>query len=169
MGCRNCPRLRIIGAMTFNIRECHSADAAELARLRVDFLREVGQPQHPGFIDVLERWFRDALATPRVRVWVAECDGRIVGTAAANPFERIPNGHNPVGRGWYVINVYVLPEARGRGLAEALMRTLQQAAAEAGVPLLELHATGQGRAVYERLGWTVPPDFMELRLEGFHA
>ena len=154
--------------MTYEIRECLPADAAELARLRVEFLREVGQPLHAGFVDVLERWFGDALATPRVRVWVAERDGRIVGTAAANPFERIPNGHNPVGRGWYVINVYVLAEARGQGVAEALMRALQQAAADEGVPVLELHATDQGRAVYERLGWTVPPDFMELRLEGFH-
>lgn len=155
--------------MTYNIRECQPSDAAELARLRVEFLLEVGQPSHVGFVDVLEQWFRDALATPRVRAWVAERDGRIVGTAAANPFERIPNGRNPVGRGWYVINVYVLQEARGQGVAGALMRALQQAATAEGVPILELHASDHGRPLYERLGWTVPPDFMELRLEGFHS
>ena len=146
------------------IRECVAADAAELARLRVDFLRELGQHLPAGFGTTLAAWFGSALGTSRLRAWVAEDGGSIVGTAAINPFERIPNGTNPVGVGWYVINVYVLPEMRGGGVAGDLMRAVHAAAAIAGVPVLELHASDHGRPVYARLGYVAPPDFMAVRL-----
>lgn len=146
------------------IRECIAADAAELARLRVDFLRELGQPLPAGFGATLQAWFEAALGTPRLRAWVAEDDRGIIGTAAINPFERIPNGTNPVGVGWYVINVYVLPQSRGLGVGVALMGTVHAAADRAGVPVLELHASDHGRPVYERLGYAAPPDFLACRL-----
>ena len=149
---------------SMKIRECGVVDAAELARLRVEFLRELGQDLPDDFVATLASWFGSALGTPRLRAWVAEDDGRIVGTTAINPFERIPNGRNPVGVGWYVINVYVLPQARGAGVAGALMGIVHAAAATDGVPVLELHASDHGRPIYERLGYVVPPDFMEYRL-----
>lgn len=148
------------------IRECDARDVAELARLRVAFLCELGHDLPDDFASRLEHWFDQALATPRVKAWVAESGGAIVGTAAINPFERIPNGTNLAGHGWYVINVYVLPAFRGKGVALALMRTIHDAAARAGVPVLELHASEHGRPIYERLGYTTPQDFMQLRRTG---
>jgi len=146
------------------IRECVVADAVELARLRVDFLDELGQQLPADFTSTLNAWFGAALGTSRLRAWAAEQEGRIVGTAAINPFERIPNGTNPVGVGWYVINVYVLPASRGSGVAGALMRAVHAAAATEGVPVLELHASDHGRPIYERLGYMTPPDFMACRI-----
>ena len=85
--------------MDIRIRECDAADAAELAQLRAAFLAELEHPLPAGYVAEVQAWFAQALGTTRVRVWAAESDGEIAGVVAANPFERIPNGRNPVGRG----------------------------------------------------------------------
>lgn len=54
--------------------------------------------------------------------------------------------------GPWLASLFVIPEARGRGLGEALVRALVAKAAEAGVPRLRLF-TPRHRAFYERLGW----------------
>lgn len=148
-------------AMNIVVRECDPADAARLARLRADFLEELGQRLPSGFVADLEDWFAQALGTPRVRAWVAEAEGEIAGTVVVNPFERVPNARNPAGRGWYLMNVYTLAPYRGRGIAKRLLAAVEGAAAQAGVPALELRATDEGRPLYERFGFGPSPHYME--------
>ncbi|HJR72208.1 MAG TPA: GNAT family N-acetyltransferase [Luteimonas sp.] len=147
--------------MDIHIRECDAADAPEVARLRADFLTELGHPLPADFVADVQAWLAQALGTPRVRVWAAEADGTFAGIVAVNPFERIPNGRNPAGRGWYVLNVYTLPHYRGRGIASRLLRAVNEAAAAAGVPALELRATDEGRPLYESFGFAASPHYME--------
>jgi GNAT superfamily N-acetyltransferase len=61
-----------------------------------------------------------------------------------------------------VLNVYVEPEWRRRGVADALMRAVLDALAERGIRRIVLHASEDGRRLYERLGF-VPTN--EMRLE----
>ena len=53
----------------------------------------------------------------------------------------------------YVLNVYVEPEYRRRGLASKLMRLGEAEFARRGLGFAVLHATEVGRPVYEGLGW----------------
>jgi predicted N-acetyltransferase YhbS len=57
-------------------------------------------------------------------------------------------------QGPWLASLFVVPEARGRGLGEALVRALVAQAAAAGLPHLRLF-TPHHRAFYERLGWRV--------------
>jgi GNAT superfamily N-acetyltransferase len=61
-----------------------------------------------------------------------------------------------------VLNVYVEPPWRRRGVGEALMRSVLTALAERNVRRIVLHASAEGRRLYERLGF-VPTN--EMRLE----
>ncbi|WP_397607776.1 GNAT family N-acetyltransferase [Silanimonas sp.] len=54
--------------------------------------------------------------------------------------------------GPWLASLFVRPDARGRGLGEALVRALVDHAARAGLTHLRLF-TPQHRAFYERLGW----------------
>ncbi len=56
--------------------------------------------------------------------------------------------------GPWLASLFVMPEARGRGLGEVLVRALVARAAAAGIPRLRLF-TPQHRAFYERLGWAL--------------
>lgn len=55
--------------------------------------------------------------------------------------------------GPWLASLFVAPEARGRGLGQALVRALVAQAAAAGLPRLRLF-TPWHRAFYERLGWS---------------
>jgi len=60
-----------------------------------------------------------------------------------------------------IINVYVEPAHRRRGLARALILALEAECAARGVAKLTLHASGMGRPLYESLGYE-PTNEMEL-------
>lgn len=53
----------------------------------------------------------------------------------------------------YVLNVYVEPEYRRRGLASKLMLLGEAEFARRGLGFAILHATEVGRPVYQALGW----------------
>ena len=63
----------------------------------------------------------------------------------------------------YVLNVYTEPQHRGQGYAKRLMEAVLEECRRQGVPTVVLHASPQGRPVYDGLGFT-PTDEMMLRL-----
>ncbi|MER6509321.1 GNAT family N-acetyltransferase [Nonomuraea sp. NPDC001636] len=77
-----------------------------------------------------------------LRAWVAVEEGRVLGHV----------GLAGTGEGPQVTRLFVVPAARGRGLAPLLLDTVRKAA---GTPVL-LEVSDEGRAavaLYERLGW----------------
>lgn len=54
----------------------------------------------------------------------------------------------------YVLNVFVEPSYRRRGLASSLMKLGEAEFAQRGIGFAILHATQVGKPVYEGLGWT---------------
>jgi len=53
-----------------------------------------------------------------------------------------------------VLDVYVQPEYRGRGVAAELMRRAEQELKERGIVYATLQASAMGRPLYEKLGWS---------------
>lgn len=53
----------------------------------------------------------------------------------------------------YVLNVFVEPEYRGRGLARELMNLADAEFVRRGVSYAVLHATAKGKPLYQGLGW----------------
>lgn len=98
-----------------------------------------------------ETWHRQAVASESYRQdlwWIAEAEGEPVGVLIGQAHED---------KGW-VRTVGVLPSARGRGIASALLLTAFAAFREAGFPKVGLgvdsgNTTG-AVALYERLGMT---------------
>jgi Predicted acetyltransferase len=67
------------------------------------------------------------------------------------------------GRHAIVLNVYTDRAWRRRGVAEALMRAVINWAREERLDRLVLHASDEGRALYERLGFAATN---EMRFQG---
>jgi putative acetyltransferase len=102
----------------------------------------------------------DELSQPHVDFWVAE-DGGALGCVALARLD----GYGEVK------SLFVEPSARGRGVAEALMRGLEDRARELGLPLLRLE-TGDtldaAHRLYARLGFVATGPFGDYR-EGPHS
>lgn len=67
----------------------------------------------------------------------------------------------------YVLNVYVDPGYRRRGIARQLMKLADHAFAGRGVAYAVLHATAQGKPLYADLGWAATSEMArDLRSGG---
>ena len=89
---------------------------------------------------------------PSAHPFVAEADGRIVGTGIATA-----NGHV----GW-VGTIFVDRDERGAGLGKALTQAVIHDLEDRGCRTLVLIATDEGHRVYERLGFTVHTRYVRL-------
>jgi ribosomal protein S18 acetylase RimI-like enzyme len=58
----------------------------------------------------------------------------------------------------YVLNVFVEPTYRRRGLASTLMQIAEAEFARRGITYAVLHATQLGKPVYEQIGWMGTPE-----------
>lgn len=61
--------------------------------------------------------------------------------------------HTTTDRRGYVLNLYIEPEHRRRGLARKLMLLGEEELVRRGVTFMVLHATDKGRPLYSELGW----------------
>ncbi|GAB2800364.1 GNAT family N-acetyltransferase [Actinoallomurus bryophytorum] len=104
--------------------------------------------------DAAAAWWRTrqaAMADGGLLVWAAGGPGGVTGTVSL-ALESKPNGRH---RG-EIVKLMVRSDARGRGLARALLATAEDAALRAGVTLLLLDtATGSAADhLYGATGWT---------------
>ena len=153
-----------------DIRRATVADAEILARHRVEMFREMGQVI-PGLyrplFEACRTYFVEAIPTERYIGWVCESSSRpkaVIGGAGIQLRELAPRPdrtgrHLPSGPEGYVLNVFTEPQWRRQGVAESLMRALIAWATARGVQRLSLHASLEGRALYEKLGF-VPSNEM---------
>lgn len=87
--------------------------------------------------------------------WYATQDGKVVSIAGMVVRVGPGNVKNPSGRWGYIMNVYTLPEYRGRGLSTAVMDRLLATGEERGITAFELHATPAGEPVYIKAGFKI--------------
>jgi GNAT superfamily N-acetyltransferase len=110
-------------------------------------------------------WLEPKLAAGAYFGWIAEAAGVPVGGLGMMEIDWPPHPSHPAqARRGYVLNVYVEPAHRGRGVAGALMRLATDEGRRRGLELMVLHATAMGRPMYEKLGWTQTAE-MSLSLE----
>jgi len=127
------------------IREMAAADVAPAAELlrRDDF----GDRQS---------FFEWALTQPNVKPFVAEDDGRIVGTGVAS-------AHGATG--WVGV-IFVAPECRGGGLGRRITRTVIDHLEANGARSIILIASPMGQPIYEGEGFRVLEQQVRFTIEG---
>lgn len=156
----------------FRIRPATIADAPLLARHRAAMFRDMGRlagDWEQALVRATTDYLRDALPRGDYLGWVAdsatsapECVGGAgVQLRPILPRPRPASDGIELGPEAIVLNVYVESAWRRRGVGEALMRAVLAALAERGVHRIVLHASDDGRRLYERLGF-VPTNEMRL-------
>lgn len=138
------------------VRKLSERDLELVCRHREEMFRDAGRSSD--VLSPMTQHFREWLR-PRLR------DGSYFGFIACDqggPIAGIglmlidwpPHPAHPISdkRG-YVLNVYVEPDYRSRGIARELMRLADAEFAERGVQFAILHATEKGRNLYADLGW----------------
>lgn len=87
---------------------------------------------------------------------------RFVGCGGINFYSVMPTYHNPSGKRAYIMNIYVRPEYRRKGIAEKMVDLLVQEARNRNISQISLTATSMGQPVYEHYGFSLMKNEMEL-------
>ena len=160
----------------FAVRQADAADIPHLAHHRVAMFRDMGKLAS-ALAEPLVRatisFLRDAMPRGEYLGWVAydvAAPPSIVGGAGVQlrtimPRPRPSGDALELGPEAIILNVYVELEWRRRGVAEAMMRAVLDSLAARGIQRIVLHASDDGRRLYDRLGF-VPTNEMLLDPRG---
>ena len=110
-------------------------------------------------------WLRDGFGTqPRFATLVAEADGRAVAMASFTELY-LAIVAKP---SFYILELYVEPDFRRRGIGRALLSQIAAAALKIGVPLIHLGARENNDATrfYRRLGFNKVERYATYTLTG---
>ena len=150
-----------------HIRPATFEDLAHILHHRRSMFRDMGSGTDAELDEVVvtaEVFLRKALTTGEYRGWLAVTpEGRVVAGAGITivPWPGAPRDPVPF-RGW-IQNVYTDAEYRRQGLARRLMETVVEWCRSEGFRTVSLHASKDGRALYESMGFLATNE-MRLRL-----
>jgi len=143
-------------------------DVETLVECRVRFLNELCD--HPddenaeSLKKTLREYFSKAIPSGEFIAWLAEYEGKVVGTGGMVVWE-LPARYGGLesGKAGYVLNMYTVPEARRKGVCTRLLNELLEEARSMGLKYLHLHASEDGKSIYKKAGF-VEPEQTELKL-----
>jgi GNAT superfamily N-acetyltransferase len=150
----------------FAIRRATLDDLHHLVELRVAMFEAMGHEKETLIqaIDPMRDYFEKHLPTGAFRVWVAERSGVAIASIGVVIHSIPPSPHNMSGTEAYIMNLVTLPKYRRRGIAGKLMLHVLDKVRSEGVSLASLHASSEGRQMYEQLGFSISDAVPEMRL-----
>ena len=152
------------------IRPATDDDLDELCRLRLAFIADLRGVDpadfDPVFVTVTRDFVARTMAADRIRSWLAVLDGTNVGVVSVLVADTPPLPERHLGNEGYIVNMYVDPRGRRRGIARALLEAAVAAGDELGLRGCYLHATTQGRPLYASAGFADDPRVMNRPIDG---
>jgi len=150
------------------IREATVADAGLIAGQRRRMFVDAGQPDDAKMAAMEAAflpWVQARLENGTYLGWLASEGERVIGGAGMWLMEFPPHFLNREAMRAYLLNFYVDPEFRGRGLARALLHEALAEARRREIEVVTLHASKFGRRLYEQNGFKQTNEMM-LRAPG---
>lgn len=147
---------------TVTIRKATLADLPLLLAYRRAMAEEMDSADELAvsrMIAALEPYLRTTIAEGRWHSWIAEPGG--CGSVEIVPW--VPGRQDPTPRRAWIHSLYVQPSFRQRGIGRRITGTIIAWCREQGFEWVYLHASTQGRPLYESLGFKASSE-MRLKL-----
>ncbi|WP_346654848.1 GNAT family N-acetyltransferase [Cytobacillus firmus] len=154
--------------MMFNFIKVTIEHIDTIINLRLALLKELDElssPQEEQLMETATRqYLQKALSNNQFISYMAEINGEPVGISGMVLFKRPPYLENLKGIEAYILNMYTIPEYRGKGLAKHLLEHCINECKRSGVKRIWLHASEEGKPLYKKMGFTNKESEMELFL-----
>jgi GNAT superfamily N-acetyltransferase len=150
------------------IREAAPSESAIILHHRRSMFRDMGEgavEELDRMVEVARPWLERAVADGSYHHWLAlDASGHVAGGGGVLlcPWPASPK--DPCTERAVILNVYTEPEFRKRGIARQIMQTVLVWLRERGLRSVNLHASAEGRPLYEQLGFEATNE-MRLRFD----
>lgn len=150
-----------------NYRKANIKDVSQLVELKRKQLIDEGCYSENNIDDELERYFFTSITNENLVVWIATEHEYIIGTAGVF-FQYPPSFSNPTGRIANIItNVYTKKQYRKQGIATKLLELIPEDIKTTDCKFARLHASSQGKKLYEKIEFVDAESFMSKRILQF--
>jgi GNAT superfamily N-acetyltransferase len=141
----------------YRLREATVADAAILVRQRWSMFEELGdgvEGERADLEEAIARYLAEAMPAGLFRAWLVEADGEAVAGGGMQLRPLVPRpGYTRGEAEAIVLSVWTDPPHRRRGLARQVVVAILDWCRANGVRRVCLHASPDGRTLYEQLGF----------------
>jgi GNAT superfamily N-acetyltransferase len=143
------------------IREALPSESAIILHHRRSMFRDMGEgsaEELDRMVEVATPWLARALADGSYRHWLAldnsvDRSGQVAGGGGLYLYPWPANPKDPCTERAIILNVYTEPEFRKQGIARKIMLTILAWSRQRGLRSVNLHASNEGRPLYESLGF----------------
>ncbi len=143
--------------MEFIFKKATIEDLELLISSRIEVLRATNELSDETDMEEIRKNSKDyyecALKEDTHSAYLVLREEQFIGSGGISYYSVMPTYHNPTGRKAYIMNMYVRPEYRRKGIAREMLNRLVQDATERGVTQITLEATKAGRPLYEKYGF----------------
>ena len=150
----------------FNIRDATPVDIPEILRQRRAMYEDMDYKDAAALsamVSISASYLAKAMAEGSFRSWLASVETRIVagGAIIISPWPAHP--YDLECRRATILNVYTDRDYRRRGIARRILQTTIAWCQREGFARVDLHASPEGRHLYESLGFE-PTNEMKLKI-----
>jgi GNAT superfamily N-acetyltransferase len=147
--------------MDIKFRKLEKNDLPVFIKMRMDQLQEEGAEPVFDISSVLYEYYVKHLEDGTFVSWLAEKDGKLIGTSGMSLCERPPYYGNPTGKVGYLSSMYTLKEYRRKGIAKQLLSKVMSEAKEYGCSVVQITASDEGVLLYTDFGFDKNSNFMQ--------
>ncbi|MGG4043280.1 GNAT family N-acetyltransferase [Bacillus smithii] len=152
--------------MPVDIRKATIQDLEEIVRLRLELFKELGEvrseQEEALVITATKEYLEEALTNNEFISYLALLNDHVISVSGMVLFKRPPYLENLKGLEAYILNMYTIPQYRGKGIARSLLEKLIEECKKTGVRRIWLHASDDGKPLYTKMGFTFHHGEMEL-------
>ncbi|MEX3623283.1 GNAT family N-acetyltransferase [Viridibacillus arvi] len=109
-------------------------------------------------------YLEKALVNKEFKSYVAEINEEVMSIGSLIIFRRPPYLENLQGIAAYILNMYTVSEHRGNGFGRRILENNTEESKLNGAKRIWLHASEDGKYLYEKMGYTMKNNEMELFL-----
>ncbi len=141
----------------YTVRRATVDDIDLISRQRIAMFHDMGFKDDSALDrmdDAFTMWLTNKITVGLYQGWfMMTGDGQVAAGAGLWLNEWLPHPYDARTIRGYILNVYTVPEHRKRGLARRLVEQILDYCREHDVRVVALHASDEGRSIYESLGF----------------
>lgn len=150
--------------MGIKYRKLKEKDLDIFIEMRINQLREEGAKEDADLRPALSDYYMRHMKDGTFVSWIAEDEGKIIGTSGMSFVEKPPYFGCPSGKMGLLSSMFTNPAYRRKGIAKELLHRVVEEARNYGCGTVQITASDMGVKLYTAYGFVHNGNFMQYKL-----